>query len=783
MKSRVGLIWVGLLGALLAGGVWCSTAALAQTASIANPTPAATSTKAKPKPKAADAMAMADPAPYWWFHGTVDVGGRFFVNNAQNHHQTATGPSTGCGAGGVSPCPGVAGKSLAGYYEYTDVAPGAFGDFDIAMGSKDGLYEIDLGGHNIGYDDQSYYFDFSEAGKQYFTFDWDQTPHVYSESALTPYVVSGNAVTLSASCAGAATVATLASCAHPADIGIRRDTAHVHYRWTPDDAWDINVDYSHMDRYGTQPGASESIGTPATTQLPKPVNDTTQNYALNGEYAGISPWGKRIVFKAGYKGSTYTDDFNYYSIADPSGGAGGVISTWPSNQANGFVASMAADLPWQSRYVGTLDYTMMRQNDSFPPNNSGTTYTGLNGAINTLMSNNVLTTKINSDLTSKLTYRYYDFDNQTPELFFSNVGVRPPGGGSVTTNSISMGYTKQNAGAALNWRPSREWNLGAAYGFERYDWTRADVNVTNQNSGKLFADWQPNSWFGLRTSGYYSNRRYDNYDYLAYVGNFQWPSGGNELYQQTYRQLMIDNRQVWKANISANIVVIDGLTLSPTFKYEDDSYGVDPTTQQGLKDAKKWSAGIDATYLINPATSITVGYMYQHGSQLLYGICNTTGGFGQCNGGAQPTTNSQTVTTDKTDVHSFTALLRYAVIPDKLDTSLRYTASYGIDNMKLYTEIGAPTDGQFPNNKTWFQRLDATATYTFDKDQLKQLGWKGTVKAKLHYVWERNSETNWGNDPLTPYSTDAALQGQLWLGWYNPNYNVQMIMASLSFGW
>ena len=34
-------------------------------------------------------------------------------------------------------------------------------------------------------------------------------------------------------------------------------------------------------------------------------------------------------------------------------------------------------------------------------------------------------------------------------------------------------------------------------------------------------------------------------------------------------------------------------------------------------------------------------------------------------------------------------------------------------------------------------------TYTFDKEQLAQMGWKGEVKAKLHYAWERNSVANW----------------------------------------
>ena len=59
------------------------------------------------------------------------------------------------------------------------------------MGSKDGLYQIDFGGKNIGYNDQNYYFAFSKAGEHYFNFVWDQSPHLYSTNALSPYLQIG----------------------------------------------------------------------------------------------------------------------------------------------------------------------------------------------------------------------------------------------------------------------------------------------------------------------------------------------------------------------------------------------------------------------------------------------------------------------------------------------------------------------------------------------------------------------------------------------------------------
>jgi MtrB/PioB family decaheme-associated outer membrane protein len=716
----------------------------------------------------------------WWFHGYIEAGGRFFLNNPQDHHQTATAPAG---------TPGTMGKSLGKYYEYSDIKPGAFSNFEFATGTVNGLYQVNTGGFNVGYDDQSYYLDFSQAGTQYLSLGWDQTPHVYSRSALTPWVVNGNALTLVPGAFGKTAYGAIAPYAQPTDIGIRRDTASAKYRWTPTDAWDVKADYSHMSRTGTQVsagfgGLGSGAGNVSMFQFQKPVDDTTQNYGLNGEYAGTSFWGQRFTFKVGYNGSQYTDNYAAFTVQSPSAALpnGAQFSLWPSNQANGVNATLAADLPWQSHYAGTIGYTRMTQNDAFiPPSTTNPyvlPYSSLNGRIDTLLSNNVLTTKITPTLTSKLTYRYYDFNNKTPELYFPGVYTRDGSGGTVDVNSLSMGYTKQNAGAELNWRPMRAWNFGAVYGFERYNWTRADVNATNEHSGKLFADWKPYSWFGLRSSVYYGNRRYDNYDYLGYVGEFQWPGDAGVQYQTTYRQLMIDNRQTWKANVSTDIVVVRGLTLTPTFKFQEMDYGVDPANQQGLKNSRKWSGGVDATYIVNPDTSVMVGYMYEYGTQLLYGIeCESRDVAADCPSGyAGP----QTMTNDRSVVHTFTALLRYAAIPDKLDTELRYTASHGTDKMTFYVSTG----GQFPEDKTWYQRLDASATYKFDKQQVALLGWRGDIKAKLHYAWERNSADNWANDPLTPYTiVGSGLNSRLWLSWYNPNYDVQMLMASLIATW
>ena len=117
---------------------------------------------------------------------------------------------------------------------------------------------------------------------------------------------------------------------------------------------------------------------------------------------------------------------------------------------------------------------------------------------------------------------------------------------------------------------------------------------------------------------------------------------------------------------------------------------------------------------------------------------------------------------------------------------MRYALSKAVDHQQVNAQYSASplAGGQFPDVTTWFQRLDATAIYTFDKDAVANLGWKGKVKAKLQYVWERNAVNNWSNDTITPYDPSFASGGySIFLASDNPNYNVHMLMASMIASW
>jgi MtrB/PioB family decaheme-associated outer membrane protein len=808
----------------------------------------------------------------WWTHGFVEVGGRGFLNDPQRGGHIFQG-----------------GNSLAKFYEYRDLRPGPFGDFNFAAGSKDGLYEIDAWGKNVGYNDQRYEAYLSKAGEQYFNFMWDQTPHVYSTSASTLFNTNGNALTLinpnigtQLFNAGVAGFPVLTSAAPfnaaktnaistiinqnvvPTDVGIRRDTASVDYRYTPTDNWDIKANYSNMRRTGSQVDGVLFTGTNngSRVEVAKPVADTTQNFGVNGEYSGTSAWGQKFNAMVGYNGSVYQDDFNNYTVQNPfcvgltCAGNGtattplAMMSTPPNNQMNGVTGTLGADLPLHSRYMGTVAYTGMRQNDAFIPFASagiptltvvglpaaslatipaairtrgglGVGVTSLNGSINTLLVNNVLTTQITPDLKTKLSYRYYDYDNQTPELNVAqwimadalNTPASDPTYASV--NTLSLGYIKQNAGAEATWRPVNSVNIGGAYGYEHYDWTRADASSTAENSGKVYADWKPTSWTTFRASGLFAERRASDYDYLGNVGIFQWPArpaatqpgmpNGTTNYSPYYRQFYLDDRDRAQAKFSVDVKVLNNLTVTPTFNLKNDTY-IFSQNQEGLTSDRSYAAGVETAYAATPDLTFLFSYMNEHRSENILSagstlVCPYTSNATAC---VTSYPSSALFASDVRDrVNTVIFGVNYAVIPQKFDVHLGYTLSMGSNAQPLYfangngpqsggypslLASGAANPGQFPDVKTTFQRIDATAKYVVDKDFVTSLGLKGEVALKLRYAWERNSVTSWNNDTMQPYMYTALMnQPQAayvqWLAGNNPNYNVHLLGGTVSFAW
>ena len=731
--------------------------------------------------RAADMVLKAPPLPpvIWWYEGYAEIGGRAYLNDPDK-------------------------TQLGKFYEYRDLRPGVFGNF-LFGAHRTGPDPIDIvaWGWNIGWDDQAYGLDLAQPGTYYLTLGWDETPKVYAKDAKSTYsgtnflttptypFFAGNSPNAAAI---AANTAFVNANSNLFDLKYRRDTASAKGRWTPNDNWDISVDYSHLHRDGTQPQSAITFAPPAgrggadqraSIQFAKPVDDTTQNGNLKAEYAGITPWSKpfNVAFGAGF--SLYNNSYNSVTFQNPWIAANTLTdplfnrySLWPDNQAQTVSASAGVGLPFNSRYMGTLQYSRMTQDETFLPSTSNPlimpatlTRSSLDGDAHTILSNNVLHSRITSDLQSTLRYRYYDYhSNQSPititGLFANpdtNAGAEPPD----TTHPVN--FNKQNAAAQLDYRPWKWLNIGGAYEWERWKREVEGENVitlqdsifdavTNENAVKGFADakW---GWSTLRASVRYGVRRFDG-DYIRIANN-----------NNAFRTVDLQDRNSTVVNASWAIDVVPTVTITPVGGFRNDDYPSDGVTTFGITKYSSWNAGGDVAWYMNPMARFYVSYIHENGHREVF----------------QSTVPSPLIldTTDHDD--TFIVGGRFTLIPDKLFANASYTYTTGKSTWISNCGPGGclfnpmPT---FPDTTNTNQRIDAWLKYVFDQSTVKAAGWTARPFVKARVIWEKNANDSWQNIEqqlgLAVNPADATLARSVFLGTSNPNYSV--IVGMLSFG-
>ena len=274
-------------------------------------------------------------------------------------------------------------------------------------------------------------------------------------------------------------------------------------------------------------------------------------------------------------------------------------------------------LPFNSRYMGTFQYTWMTQDDPFLPSTINPLLTAatlsrssLGGDARTMLSNNVLNTQITSELTSNLRYRYYDYHSNTSPMTITGLCNRPDSNSSACTVAVTAfptNFTKQNANAELVYRPWKWLDVGAAYEWERFrhvyggDFdevvaSTAGVATTNENAGKAFFDakW---GWSTLRTSVRFSERRLD--------GNYINATDANA----SFRTIDLQDRNSTIVKSSWDINVTNTVTFTPTGGYRLDDYPADGITTNGITRYESWNAGADVSWVITPMATVYVSYI------------------------------------------------------------------------------------------------------------------------------------------------------------------------------
>ncbi len=522
----------------------------------------------------------------------------------------------------------------------------------------------------------------------------------------------------------------------------------------------------------------------------------------------------------------------------------------PSNNANGITSNTAVDLPfWKSRFVNTFQYNALRQDDPFvntgtngtvmpPVTLAGVPVGSLDGKVDTFLWNGVYTGRPTKDLQLTIRGRHYDIDNRTPSLHIDNWiwGDSGCAGGTLLVtgmcapnaarNSLPISYTKDNASGEATWRAARWASVGGGAYWERYDRHLRDVNVTNEYSGKTWVDLDPIEYVHARVSYLYGQRRYNDYSAEEFV---EVPGLMFSEVASNMRKFDIANRNRQKAEFMLEWTPGRIVTFSPNAGLRWDDYPDDVFNPLGLRWDHSWNAGMEIAAMVQPTLKLMVSYNYEDRK------LNVAGGSGGANfntgnllGCPTDTTllNPENIIgpacTWRSDInqryHTFMAAADWKVVPSRFDLRFEYLYARGSEdntttpcsapllvgataigtNCAGLNTTGTPATlvdpalvnfGQFPKETNTFQRFNVIGRYYVDPTVVQQMGFKGDVTVKVRYTWEKNENSNWAIDNLTPYVPTAdttELTGanrSLFLAAYNLNYTAQIVAVSTVVKW
>lgn len=499
------------------------------------------------------------------------------------------------------------------FNEYRDLKNGVFvrslqGTLDVGANSF-----VSVQSRSSILQDQSWLATGGRYGKYRVQFLFEETPHTFTNTARTLFTTTGNGLyqlspgirtqlfaaanvdpSLSTTVRNPALPSAQAAVLNPALFNatsalvptaswvnpslIRKAGAGIFsIDLTP--SLDFGFQFSRERQTGTRP-LGVLIG--GGTEVPEPIDYTTNNFKLGTEYAHSS-WG----FQVGYQASYFNNNIGSVSVVNPYSPApnstvniGQVIagtdqcapgavapacvavnttangdvpatrvtigtrnytvgsvtgigrtSLYPDNQAQNVNFAGRFDLTKSVHVVASIVPGWMSQNQTFLPYTTNLTagpspalpVSSLDGSKQTLAMNYVVSTSLIHKLGLTAKYRSYDYNNNTPTHDFYTNFVQDqavPATLPGATEISAYGFNRKTAELAATYALGKSSSAKVGYELEMMDRQHRDVSSTQENS--LFASLDSNlgNKVSLRLSYRHSDRTTQGFNYDSEDPNY-----------------------------------------------------------------------------------------------------------------------------------------------------------------------------------------------------------------------------------------------------------------------
>ena len=485
-------------------------------------------------------------------YGTVDFGVRYSQGDVYGRPDLQTGQCLGCGSA-FNPA-----LSNSKFNEYRDMRNG------FVITRMDFHYDNILGSRNYLtvksqrtlYRDQSYLATFGQYSKFKIQFRYDEIPHIYSSTARTLFTQTAPgvwsfpaAIRAQLQASSAANLPSLiAGTGANAGLGVVTDfnfitpsilrkagTALFSYNATA--KWNVNGSFMRESERGSRPIGSIMNSSPSASatsgfgvELPEPINYFNNLLRIGADY-GTRAW----AVQAAFIGSFFQNDTQQMTWDNPfrltteqiTTPLTGRMALYPDNHAYYASFAGAADVTKYLRFSASITPGWLRQNEAFLPY---TTNTAINtcgtgaqacdstsvlpesspsGSKQTLAMNYNVVTTAWKDIQFKVSYRQYDYNNNTPVFAFTP--VEGDAAAPASADNTPFGYSRKDVEASGEWFFGKKSLVKAGYQGEWMDRSHRDVARSMENSMFASVDWVPIKDLLFRVSYQYSDRNPDVY--------------------------------------------------------------------------------------------------------------------------------------------------------------------------------------------------------------------------------------------------------------------------------
>ncbi|MBI5280637.1 MAG: MtrB/PioB family decaheme-associated outer membrane protein [Candidatus Solibacter usitatus] len=572
------------------------------------------------------------------------------------------------------------------------------------------------------------------------------------------------------------------------NLTIERNSVGLGVQVTPNEAWDLRLEYSPERRTGFRPSGNTSGFT--VVELPEPVQYRTSSVKASAEVAK-----PRWVVQASSQSSLFHNEvkaLEWSGLLQPgvTGGAGRRALA-PDNTAQSFAFSGALDLTQSARIVATVAPGWMRQNEAFlpftidPATQSRPGFpslpaASLQGSKQTLMMNYLLSGKAGKQFAYTARYRSYRLDNETPSLRFSSYvpydsspsvfSEASPG----SRRNLPYAYTKQNLNLEWMWEPGKTSVARWFYQWEAMDRTYREARRSNEHIGGVGWDWMNRGGWALNALIQHSRRRPEQYDPDYFLASF--PAGTSAFALPQLRGLRRADQAARTRNygtVTLQAPVTE--TLSASAAYTVDRSFFNESGYGALHDLNDSATG-DVSYLLAPSISLFGDYTYE---RIRYALRSRQRLDASLAVPAYDSAGGDWESNVRDAVHTWGGGLNAGLFRNRLVADLHYGFSEG-ESLTATKALSRPAAGAFapqaedyPSVSNRFQRLAVSAKFALTN----------SISYRFEYAYERYRAADAALEQALPFSglTGAGAGDALFLGMALPRYRVHIWSVSLGY--